>query len=179
MGQRRGGAICGDPQLTGQRLPRIRSSTRGCGIAEPVQVTAVAGVTLSQPATLDCGAARALGTWVTRTAKPAVGRAGGGLAQLHVAAHYICRTRNNRAGAKVSEHGRGRAIDISAVVLRDGTTLDILRGWRDPQAGPLWHRLHQGACGPFGTVLGPEADRYHQDHLHLDVPASGRGPYCR
>lgn len=30
-------------------------------------------------------------------------------------------------------------------------------------------RLHKGACGPFGTVLGPEANEAHRDHLHIDL----------
>jgi hypothetical protein len=40
-------------------------------------------------------------------------------------------------------------------------------------------RMHRGACGPFGTVLGPEADRYHQDHFHFDTARYRSGSYCR
>jgi hypothetical protein len=29
--------------------------------------------------------------------------------------------------------------------------------------------LHDGACGPFGTVLGPEANDPHRNHFHLDL----------
>lgn len=39
--------------------------------------------------------------------------------------------------------------------------------------------IHKGACGEFGTVLGPEANDPHRDHFHLDLmPRRGRG-YCR
>ena len=31
------------------------------------------------------------------------------------------------------------------------------------------HRLHKGACGVFGTVLGPEANEVHRDHFHFDL----------
>lgn len=39
--------------------------------------------------------------------------------------------------------------------------------------------IHKGACTPFGTVLGPEANDPHRDHFHLDLtPRRSRG-YCR
>ncbi len=38
--------------------------------------------------------------------------------------------------------------------------------------------IHSGACGPFGTVLGPEANDPHRNHFHLDlIPRRSRG-YC-
>lgn len=39
-------------------------------------------------------------------------------------------------------------------------------------------RLHAGACGPFGTVLGPEANEAHRGHLHLDLAARKRRAFC-
>jgi len=37
-------------------------------------------------------------------------------------------------------------------------------------------RLHSGACGVFGTVLGPEANEAHRDHFHFDMKErKGRG----
>jgi len=37
-------------------------------------------------------------------------------------------------------------------------------------------RLHKGACGVFGTVLGPEANEAHHDHFHFDAKErKGRG----
>lgn len=175
----RRGSLCGDPAIEGQKLSPIAGRLRGCGIPEPVRVTAVDGVTLSQPATLTCGAAKALRTWVSGTVKPTVGRLGGGVASLKVAAHYSCRTRNNKKGAKISEHGRGRAIDISAIVLKNGVALTVLKGWHDRAQAKVMRALHKNACGTFGTVLGPNADRYHQDHFHFDVARYRSGTYCR
>jgi len=35
--------------------------------------------------------------------------------------------------------------------------------------------VHKGACGEFGTVLGPEANDVHRNHFHFDLnPARGR-----
>jgi hypothetical protein len=39
-------------------------------------------------------------------------------------------------------------------------------------------RLHKGACGPFGTVLGPEANEAHRDHFHLDLATRKRSAFC-
>ena len=172
------GAVCGSRAIVGEPLAPIPGRLRGCGVVAPVRVAAVAGVRLSRPSVMDCGTARTLAAWVEEGVKPAVGGAGGGAAGLQVAAHYACRTRNNRPGARISEHGRGRAIDISAIVLADGRRITVLDGWRRRGEGRILRAVHAAACGPFGTVLGPDGDRYHQDHLHLDTTPR-RTPYCR
>ncbi|MEM9249085.1 MAG: extensin family protein [Pseudomonadota bacterium] len=173
------GSVCGVRAIRGAEIAPIRGRVRGCGVAEPVRITEVAGVRLSTPATVDCPTAQALHRWIEEGAKPAVGRTGGGLAALQVAAHYACRTRNNRPGARISEHGRGRAIDISAIVLENGQRITVLHGWRSPQNRTTMRAMHRAACGPFGTVLGPNADRFHQDHFHFDTARYRSGPYCR
>jgi hypothetical protein len=101
------------------------------------------------------------------------------LKSLRVAAHYACRTRNNQPGARISEHGKGRAIDISGLRLRDGTLITVRNGWNGAETGKILRRMHQGACGPFGTVLGPESDRFHLDHFHFDTARYRSGPFCR
>lgn len=172
------GAQCGNPAIQGESIPRIVGRVSGCGVAEPVRITAVDGVQLSQPAVMDCGTAQALNTWVQRGLKPTVGRTGGGVVQLQVAGHYVCRTRNHRAGARISEHGKGRAIDISGVMLASGQRLSILRDWRGPH-GNILRAAHRSACGIFGTTLGPGSDGMHEDHLHFDTARHRNGPYCR
>jgi hypothetical protein len=39
-------------------------------------------------------------------------------------------------------------------------------------------RAHAGACGIFGTVLGPEANEAHRDHCHLDLADRRTRPLC-
>jgi len=173
------GAICGDRAIQGRTVAPIQGRVRGCGVARPVAVTAVDGVRLSQAAVMDCDTAKALKTWVRRGLKPAVGRLGGGVDRLQVAAHYVCRTRNHQPGAPISEHGRGRAIDISAIVLKNGAGITVEQGWKRRAEGRLLRRVHKAACGPFGTVLGPEADRHHRDHFHFDTARHRGGAYCR
>lgn len=177
--QSRRGSVCGDRSIQGKSIAPIPGRVRGCGVADPVQVTSVDGVLLSRPSTMDCGTAKALNSWVKNGLKPAVGRLGRGAKSIRVAAHYSCRPRNNKAGARISEHGKGRAIDISAIGLNDGSSLTVLGGWRDRKQGPILKKAHKAACGPFGTVLGPNADRYHQDHFHFDTARYRSGSYCR
>jgi hypothetical protein len=40
-------------------------------------------------------------------------------------------------------------------------------------------RLHQGACGLFGTVLGPEANEAHREHFHFDLHPRRQSSYCQ
>jgi hypothetical protein len=172
----RKGSVCGVNGIKGETLAPITSRVRGCGIADPVRVTSVDGVALSMAATLDCPTARALHDWVRGGLKPAFGRTD--VVQLQVAAHYACRPRNNVKGAPVSEHGRGKAIDISAIVLKNGKTVSVLDDWRT-KAGKPMVKAYRAACGTFGTTLGPDADRFHRNHLHFDTARHGNGPYCR
>ena len=175
---RRKGQVCGDPDLQGDVVGYVPGRLGGCGIPEAVRLRSVSGVTLSQPALMNCTTAKALKSWTERGAKPALRRKGGGLASYRVAAHYACRTRNNQPGARLSEHAKGRAIDISGFTLRDGTQLTVLRDWNSGNGRAL-KSMHKAACGPFGTVLGPNSDRFHRDHFHFDTARHRGGPYCR
>jgi len=171
------GAVCGDPGIRGVTLAPIVGKLRGCGIKAPVRVTEINGVQLSQTPVMNCTAAKSLQTWIERGVKPAVGRKGGGVKSLTTLSDYACRTRNNKKGAKISEHATGNAIDVSAINLNNGEHITVLKGWNDRQDGRMLRKMHRAACGPFGTVLGPDADRFHRDHFHLDVSNRNR-PYC-
>ncbi len=177
--QRRRGAVCGAIAIQGKEAGTIPGAKAGCGIQNAVRITSVSGVRLSQAALMDCTTAKALRRWVDQGAKPAIGTRGGGLSRLKVAAHYACRTRNSQPGAKLSEHGKGRAIDISGFTLKDGTEITLLKGWGTKRDGKTLRAMHRAACGPFGTVLGPESNRWHKDHFHFDTARYRSGSYCR
>lgn len=173
----RKGSVCGVPGIKGVPIAPIPAKVRGCGLSEGVKVTSVSGVALSQPAIIDCTTAKSLHNWVENGIRPAVGKIGGGLAGLEVAASYNCRTRNNQKGAKVSEHGRGHAVDLSGVRLANGEVISVLKGWKSRPK--VVKAIHRSACGTFGTVLGPNSDRFHQDHIHVDTARYRSGAYCR
>lgn len=177
-----GGGDEGVQRLEGDLMAVKRPAVTGpggCGVRDAYVVTRAGGVDLSRPAIMTLRAARALDTWVRKGARPAVGNRGGGLVELTVAAHYACRTRNSRPGARLSEHAKGRAIDISSFVMADGSRISVLDGWRKSGDSAILRRAFRAACGPFGTTLGPNADRFHQDHFHFDVADYRSGPYCR
>jgi hypothetical protein len=165
------GAVCGVPGIKGTEIKRITSKVKGCGVEDPVAVTSVSGVRLTQTATVDCSIAKALNSWVDEVAQPAFD---GKLVELQVAAHYICRGRNNKKGARISEHGKGRAIDISAFILSDGKVLTVANNYNR-----LLRRIYTAACPYFRTTLGPGSDGYHEDHFHFDTSARSGGSYCR
>ena len=173
------GPICGTRSIIGIAQEPVRSSkSRLCGIDQPVRVFEVSGVTMAQRPLLNCRAARALNRWVGKSAKPAVARIDERLEGLRVVAHYACRPRNSQRGARISEHGKGNAIDIAGFRLASGGEISVLKDWGAGARGRALSEMRRGACGPFGVVLGPGSDRFHRDHFHVDVSNLGR-PYCR
>lgn len=178
MAERLRGQVCGDPSIQGTTLGQVADAGT-CGILAAVNVTSVAGVALSPKATMDCQTASALKTWVEGGVLPAVGSEGGGLSSLRVVSHYACRSRNNQAGARLSEHAFGRAIDIAGIRLRDGTEMTVLTDWNSEDHGARLRQMWRAACGPFKTVLGPEANRFHRDHFHFDTARNRNRAYCR
>lgn len=172
------GQICGDPNIQGEAIGRING--RGaCGVESAVRVKSVAGVRLSPQPTIDCRTAAALKKWIVSGAKPAVGAEGGGIASLRVVSHYACRNRNSAATGRLSEHAFGRAIDIAGIKLNSGREITVLKGWNASGDGARLRQMWRAACGPFGTVLGPNANRFHADHFHFDTARYRSGSYCR
>jgi hypothetical protein len=166
------GSVCGDASIRGKDLAPITSRVRGCGVEEPVEVTEIAGVALTPAATITCETALAAKRWIERGVQPAFDNQ---VARLQIAGSYVCRPRNGIRGNKVSEHGRGRALDISAIVLTSGESVSIAGDYRKSSALKAAHRA---ACGPFGTTLGPGSDGHHEDHLHVDIVSYRNGTYC-
>lgn len=171
------------PSRLGQ-AERIRDidEGNGCEVQDAWSVRAMGSVGFSQPATLNCGMAAPLHDWLENEVQPAAQRAfGESVVGVDIAASYSCRARNNQRGARMSEHGFGNAIDISAFTLESGRKVTVLDGWRgEGEERRFLKQVHDVACGEFHTVLGPNADRHHRDHLHLDLQNRRSGSvYCR
>ena len=149
----------------------------GCGVAAPLRVTAFVlqgggEAALDPPATMRCDIAGALADWVREDLAAVAAEQGARIARIADAAAYDCRGRNRQAGARLSEHAFGNAVDVRAVVLSDGRSLDpkVLAG-----AAALRARMKTSACARFATVLGPGSDGFHEDHIHLDLAARRGG----
>jgi hypothetical protein len=119
--------------------------------------------------------------WIEQVVEPAAARHFGvPIAEVKVAASYGCRPMNNQWGARLSEHGHANALDVSGFVLADGRRVDVLSGWwGDPRERAFLRAVHRGACGAFTTVLGPDYDRFHRDHFHLDLARRKNGRVCK
>ena len=79
-----------------------------------------------------------------------------------------------------SEHAAGNAIDIAAFVTEDGRRISVLGDWQDAAAdGRFLRRVRDDACSAFGTVLSPDYNEAHRDHLHLDQQSRGLRAVCR
>ncbi|HWM82606.1 MAG TPA: extensin family protein [Pseudolabrys sp.] len=156
-------------------LPRL-IGPGACGGSDMVRMHALflgdnSRVTINPPLQLRCRMAESFANFV-RDDLAAVFR-GRGLRRIAGTGSYECRGRNRIAGAKVSEHGKGNAIDIHSLQFADGSALvptDLLAD-KD-----LRETLRTAACRRFTTVLGPGSDGYHEEHVHLDL-AERRNDY--
>ena len=87
---------------------------------------------------------------------------------------------NNDANPPMSEHATGNAIDIGAITLDSGRTIDVRKpGFFAFREKSLLTNVRSDSCKYFNTVLGPGTNRQHADHFHFDLRdrKSGR-KYC-
>ena len=149
-----------------------------CSVAHPLIVSALGSdVSIEPEAIMSCRAAESLARWVKEALVPA--------AQSHfgvaptVIVHgstYVCRPRNNVAGAKLSEHAHANAVDVASIRFAERDSIGI--GVNDAgSAGATFEdEIRAAACDHFTTVLGPGSDAAHALHLHFDM-AKRRGGY--
>jgi hypothetical protein len=90
---------------------------------------------------------------------------------------YSCRA---VAGTgRLSGHASATAIDVGAFVLEDGRRIAVKSGWNGTaQERTFLRTVRASACKRFATVLSPDYNAAHQDHLHVEGVA-GQGSYCR
>jgi hypothetical protein len=150
----------------------------GCSALGAVQLLDI-GTPVANLGAMTCPLARQFARWTREAMQPAA-RAwlGTRVVRIESFGSYSCRPVNGRPGARLSEHGRANAVDIGAFVLADGRRITVEAGWNgeDEDVRRFLRAVHSAGCRRFGTVLGPDADAFHRDHLHFDM---GQGPYCR
>ena len=187
--------------------------TGQCGTPAPIVLRRVGAVEIVPPAVVNCRIAAKLSQWVEQKLQP-IAREVLDVPVLRIvnASAYTCRQRVGSSNARMSEHSFANALDVSAFVLNDGRTIDVVTHWgatgRDRHAQatlgagaiggghaqPLsdvsqeelvltrenvfLRRTHEAACGTFSTVLGPEANEAHRNHLHLDLAPRRRNAFC-
>ena len=150
-------------------LPRLIGPGE-CGGRDLIRLNAVLvpnrkRVEVRPTAVLRCAMAESFAAWVRDEASDRVAARGDALRSVDTYGSYECRGRNWVAEAKLSEHGKGNAIDLRALVLADGRHVTLTD---ETVSKTLRDDLRDSACHRFTTVLGPGADGHHNDHIHLD-----------
>lgn len=175
-GKAAGGLPAACAQLVRSGLAKIEPSTRrqaggACRVPDLVELSALRladgrVIDLKPSAAVNCRMALAVVNWVRGDIAPAVARLGSPLETLHVAASYSCRPMNRQRGNRLSEHGRGNALDVGGYTLANGEHY-VIRGRSLPASFRV--SMRQSACARFETVLGPGSDGFHEEHIHVDL----------
>ena len=151
-------------------IPDIHGSG-GCGGEDLVRLEAIVlpdkhRVAVTPPATLRCKMAAEIADWVRTDVVSLTAPLGSEPTVLDNFDSYECRGFNRIPGAHLSEHGRANALDVRAIKLADGKSIELTDRTvpRD-----LRESFLHSVCARFMTVLGPGSDWYHEEHIHLDL----------
>jgi hypothetical protein len=143
----------------------------GCGGEDLVKLEAIVlpnkhRVAVTPPATLRCKMASEIADWVRTDVVGLAAPLGSEPSALDNFDSYECRSFNRIPGGHLSEHGRANALDVRAIKLANGKSIELTDRTvpRD-----LRERFLQSVCARFMTVLGPGSDWYHEEHIHLDL----------
>ncbi len=162
-----------------QVLPN-RETGPGCGLNGTVKLVDI-GVPVANLTAVRCGAARAFIGWTRNAVAPAAYQMlGSELARIDSMGSYACRNvvGSVRGPVRRSGHAIANAIDIGGFVLKDGRRITVLNDWNspDPQVRQFLQTIRASACKRFGTVLSPDYNAAHRNHLHLE---DDRANFCR
>lgn len=152
----------------------------GCSLIGAVQLIDI-GLPVTGIRGMRCGVARAFTGWARSGIAPAARQIlGSDVVKVETMGTYACRAVVGSAGnaGRLSGHATGNAIDVSAFVLRDGRRISIERDWRNPDRAvqDFLQTVRKSACRRFGTVLSPDYNAAHYNHLHLEDDRAG---FCR
>ena len=139
-------------------------------------------------AQLSCPVAVGVEMWIGQDLQPlAEAELGARVERIEHLGTYSCRRIGGGDGAgdgagnggRWSEHSSGNAIDIAAFVLEDGRRISVLDDWQgEGSEARFLHAARDAACTNFGTVLSPDYNAAHADHLHLDQGRSTTFGFC-
>lgn len=129
-----------------------------------------------------CAVNAGLALWLRHGVQPAAeSLLGSRVSRIEHLGTASCRRIGGGETGRWSEHATGNAIDVAAFVLADGRRVSVLDDWTgsDDEAAFL-RAVRDRGCEIFGTVLSPDYNAAHADHLHLDQAGRGRGwSFCR
>jgi hypothetical protein len=160
-----------------RRLPD-RGAGPECGYDHAVRFAPGGAAAIGyRPADLgvQCKVAAALALWEWHVVQPAARRHfGRPVTRIDHYGSYACRRLYGRETGAWSEHAHANAVDIGGFTLAGGRRIVVLRDWRRGGAeGAFLHEVRDGACRLFSTVLSPDYNAAHYNHLHFDQAARG------
>ncbi len=169
--------------VTFTRPNRPAAADARCTIEDGVQLDQMrdGGVTLRWPdrPILACEMAERFAGFTRDAVRPmARSMMGAELVALGTGNGFECRPRNRQAGAKLSAHGQGLAVDIAWFELEGRRQVSVETPVSDAERRFL-AAVRKAACGWFTTVLGPGSDAAHANHLHFDAERRGRDGQSR
>jgi hypothetical protein len=130
-----------------------------------------------------CPVAAGLALWEWHVVQPAaLEHLGSEVSAVEHLGSYSCRRIYGRSEGSWSEHATAGAVDIAAFRLADGRRVSVAGDWQDAAAnGRFLRAVRDGACRLFATVLSPDYNQAHRDHLHLDQAKRGAAGWrgCR
>lgn len=134
-------------------------------------------------AAMSCPMAAALALWEWHVVQPAARRHfGRSIATIEHFGTFSCRRVNGREQGEWSEHATANALDVAAFRVEGGQRISVAGDWRGsgPEAAFL-RDVRDGGCRLFATMLSPDYNEAHRDHLHLDQArrAAVGGRACR
>lgn len=158
-------------------LPPRRDGA-SCGYDDAVRFTAGGSRQMVfAPASLGiaCPVAAGLALWEWDVVQPAARRHfGQRVASVDHFGSYSCRRLYGRDTGSWSEHASADALDVAGFRLADGRRISVVGDWRGGGRDAAFLReVRDGACRLFATVLSPDYNAAHRDHLHFDQAPRG------
>ncbi|MGI4730193.1 MAG: extensin family protein [Janthinobacterium lividum] len=142
----------------------------GCGWTGAVRLASPARPRV----VLTCQLAAAFEVWMRQMVQPAaVELLGSRVTRVDDLGSFACRHIRGGTDAGWSEHASANAIDVAGFRLADGRRIMVAHDWARGPRGAFLHAVRDGGCRIFATILSPDYNVAHRDHLHLDEASRG------
>lgn len=159
-------------------LPKLSGDNPKCGYSDGIRFAPGGSREIAlRPRNLaiSCPVAAALALWEWEIIQPAAQKHfGSAVVEIEHLGSYSCRRIYGRSAGDWSEHATADAVDIAAFRLADGRRISVLADWDEgADKAAFLREVRTGACKLFSTVLSPDYNAAHRDHLHLDEAERG------
>jgi hypothetical protein len=123
-------------------------------------------VEIAPAGTLRCEMAEAIVGWIREDLVGQATESWVGPVGIETPDSFECRGQNRILGARLSEHGRANALDISAIRLKSG---GLLQPTDSAASKDFRIAMRTSVCALHDRPRSTGADGYHEDHIHFDL----------